>query len=123
MAFDNGLQAGYPPQSRAFSRVVEIDPATRKVIWRYDATYSGLPQWDFFSPIISGAQRLDNGNTLITEGTKGHLFEVAPSGEIVWSYWSPFFEVNPGPTEAGVKNHSIFRAYRMPRWWGRRTAD
>lgn len=44
---------------------------------------------DFYSAKISGAQRLPNGNTIICEGSKGHLFEVTPDGQIVWDYQSP----------------------------------
>lgn len=118
MAFDNGLQAGFPPISRPFSQVVEIDPTTKQIVWRYNATFSGFPQWDFFSPIISGAQRLVNGNTMITEGTKGRLFEIAPNGEIVWEFWNPYYESLTGPTGFEIKDYSVFRAYRMPLWWG-----
>ena len=118
LAFDNGLSAGYPLTSRAFSRVVEIDPISKTVVWVYTAAHSGLPFWSFFSPIISGAQRLPNGNTLITEGTKGRLFEVMPNGPIAWEYISPFYDLNPGPGILPVKDFGIFRAYRMPPGWG-----
>ena len=49
----------------------------------------GNPPWTFFSPHISGAQRLASGNTLICEGQWGRVFEVAPEGEIVWEYINP----------------------------------
>jgi hypothetical protein len=35
---------------------------------------------------ISGAQRLPNGNTLITAGAGGRTFEVTAQGAIVWEY-------------------------------------
>ncbi len=38
-----------------------------------------------FFPRIGGASRLPNGNTLICEGDFG-FWEVAPNGEIVWTY-------------------------------------
>ena len=41
---------------------------------------------DFFSPHISGAQRLPNGNTLILESMCRRLFEVTPEKEIVWEH-------------------------------------
>ena len=46
--------------------------------------------WSFTDPTmyhgrISGAVRLDNGNTLITEGDFG-FWEVTNSGEVVWKY-------------------------------------
>jgi len=49
-------------------------------------TYIAKNPTDFFSPHISGAQRLSNGNTLICEGAEGHFFEVTPEKEIVWEY-------------------------------------
>ena len=41
-----------------------------------DWTYPETLDPDFFSPNISGAQRMPNGNTLICEGNPGHLFEI-----------------------------------------------
>ena len=35
------------------------------------------------------AQRLPNGNTLITESERGRVFEVTPQKEIVWEFWNP----------------------------------
>ena len=43
----------------------------------------------FFSMLISGAQRLPNGNTFICSGTQSLLLEVTPDGEIVWQYKLP----------------------------------
>jgi len=45
---------------------------------------------DLFAPKVSGAQRLNNGNTLITEGDSG-FWEVTDSGEIVWKFESEGF--------------------------------
>jgi hypothetical protein len=39
--------------------------------------------------IRGGAQRLPNGNTLITESDKGRAFEVTREGEIVWDFYNP----------------------------------
>jgi hypothetical protein len=65
LLFDNGphrLDQTFP-----FSRVLEIDPATKEIVWKYQET----PVSNFFSPRISNAQRLPNGNTLINEGWFG----------------------------------------------------
>lgn len=58
--------------------------------WRYDLPLS------YYSPIVSSAQRLPNGNTLINSGTAGgipakkaYFFEVTPAGETVWEYLYP----------------------------------
>ena len=42
-----------------------------------------------FSPFISGASRLPNGNTLINEGDDGIFREVTYDKEIVWRYVNP----------------------------------
>ncbi|MBV9171664.1 MAG: aryl-sulfate sulfotransferase [Chloroflexi bacterium] len=102
LIFDNGTHRGPLP----YSRVLEIDPATRDVRWFYEDT----PQIAFFSPIISNAQRLRNGNTLINEGASGRLFEVTTDGEVVWEYVNPYFS---GPAARGQQN-AVFRAYRYP---------
>ncbi|MGI9553137.1 MAG: aryl-sulfate sulfotransferase, partial [Aurantibacter sp.] len=44
---------------------------------------------DFFSLILSSAQRLPNGNTLICEGTNGRFFEINENEETVWEYINP----------------------------------
>jgi len=41
------------------------------------------------SPIVSGARRLKNGNTLITSGTKGLLLEIDSDNNLVWKYSLP----------------------------------
>lgn len=93
LVFDNQGGAGYPPAPigiYAGSRILEIDPATQEIVWQYTAEDSGLPPWEFFSSFVSNAQRLPNGNTLITEGMRGRLFQVTPGGDVVWEYHSPY---------------------------------
>ncbi|HVO16309.1 MAG TPA: aryl-sulfate sulfotransferase [Alphaproteobacteria bacterium] len=87
------------------SRAVEIDPRTGAVVWEYKAPQS----WTFFSPIISGVQRLSGGNTLICDGMGGRVLEVTPQGELAWEYVCPFFApVFPGDGPC----NALFRAYR-----------
>ncbi len=99
MLFDNGTLRG-------FSRVMEIDPlaidddGSEAIVWEYRAQDPG----DFFSPYISGGQRLPNGNTLICEGGSEHLFEVTRKGEIVWDF------INPYRMEGSLR--SIYRCLR-----------
>lgn len=52
-------------------------------------TYTSPDKSSFNSMLISGAQRLPNGNTFICSGNQGLLFEVTPTGEIVWVYKHP----------------------------------
>ena len=56
-----------------------------KPIWSYTAPNKS----DFFAPMMSGAQRLANGNTLMCTGFGGTIFEVTPQKEIVWRYVNP----------------------------------
>jgi len=102
--FDNG--AHRENSSLNYSRVIEVDPATNEIVWEYiDSSIL-----NFFSPFVSGAQRLPNGNTFITEGNFGRLFEVTMDGEIVWEYVSPEFILNPILGEV----NTIFRGWRYP---------
>ncbi|WP_341268353.1 MULTISPECIES: aryl-sulfate sulfotransferase [Gordonia] len=131
LIFDNQGGAGYPAASLgiyAGSRVLEVDPTTREIIWQYTAEDSGRPTWEFFSSFVSNAQRLPNGNTLITEGMRGRLFQVTPAGAIVWEYHSPFIghgvagepEVDT-PRVSGVDRLSrtrlVYRSQAVPFEW------
>jgi hypothetical protein len=78
LVFDNGVD-------RQSSRVVEVDPFLRKIVWQYPGAH-GEP---FYSAARGQAQRLANGNTLIVVSQAGMAFEVTASGEIVWRYRSP----------------------------------
>ena len=82
---------------------------TFEKVWEY--SLSGQGRFLFFSHYVSSVQRLPNGNTLITEGADGRIFEVTPEDEIVWEYVSPFFG-----TERGRTNR-IYRAHRVPYDW------
>ena len=104
---------------RPYSTVIEFTPemnpdgsyvlnegeayGPEEMIWEYDPT----PETDerFFSFFISGAQRLPNGNTLVTQGAGAKLREVTADGEIVWEY---------GYKDETDAPHMLFRAYRFP---------
>ncbi|MBN1998203.1 aryl-sulfate sulfotransferase [candidate division KSB1 bacterium] len=58
------------------SPVLEIDPNSNSVVWRYEDS-----EW-FDSQLTRDANRLSNGNTLITGSTQ--IIEITPDGEIVW---------------------------------------
>jgi hypothetical protein len=111
---DNGnillFANGYNTVDLPFSRVIEFDPETDETLWEY----KGWPHLTFYSPHISGAQRLASGNTLICEGGCGRVFEVTTDGTIVWEYISPFDVEGPrGPENwifrAAGRRHGCFR--------------
>ena len=110
LVFDNGDK-----RARAYSRVVELDlPAygesssTRvlpaQIVWQYPLEEGG--DTAFFADHISGAQRLENGNTLVCSGVEGRFFEVTPTGETVWEYVNPFTSVG----RDGRESNEVFRA-------------
>ncbi|GJM33380.1 MAG: hypothetical protein DHS20C18_23810 [Saprospiraceae bacterium] len=81
-------------------------------------SYVAQPPNSFYSPRISGVQRLPNGNTIICEGTSGHLFEIDNDGNTVWDYISPIR--GNGPVSQGdvISQNSVFRAYRYGQDYG-----
>jgi len=104
LIFDNGphrLDHTFP-----FSRVIEVNPATNEIMWKYQEENL----YNFYSPRISNAQRLPNGNTLINEGFFGRFFEVTPEGDVVWEYVNPYF--GPASETSKAQGNQVFRAYR-----------
>ena len=75
-------------------------------------SYTASPPESLFSSILSGAQRLPNGNTFICNGSRGRFFEIDSLENIVWDYVNP---VNSGtPIKQGIPpiENSVFRSYR-----------
>jgi hypothetical protein len=84
-------------------KAVEINPKTNEIVWQYiikrDQSRNGSNR---------DADRLQNGNTLINDGTK--LIEVTPAKEIVWQ-----FNIK-GLEQASVKeslNQYLFKSERI----------
>ena len=140
LAFNNGNEfAGY---RRYYSSIDEIIPPTDGHRYRRDEnaayppdelewTYAAETRSDFYAPVMSGTQRLPNGNTLIVDGTAGTIFQTTPDGRIVWKYVAPLDidtrlrqgerpaqAPRPFPTPYGDPvpwlNNSIYRAYWYP---------
>ncbi len=126
LVFNNGPRGTLASQQ--YSTVDEIVPPTdaqgnyvmtggkwgpAAPVW----SYSAPTPTDFYSRIISGAQRLPNGNTLICSGhPSGVLFEVTPAGETVWRYGSPCDGSAGAPATQGDEPTFawFFRATRYP---------
>jgi hypothetical protein len=96
LIYDNGSTRGY-------SRIIELDPKARMIVWEYKAT----PPESFFSIDRGSAQRLPNGNTLITETRKGRVLEITSDGEIVWEFY------NPDIDEESETRSTIYRMMRI----------
>lgn len=86
------------------SRVIEIEPSDLAVKWVYDGGESA----SFESDCCGMAQRLPNGNTLVTVTTSGYAFEVTPEGDRVWEYRNP---ERTGPDLEFVA--TLFRTIRL----------
>ena len=72
-------------QKNNASRLLEIDPGTGQIVWRYHGTQAH----PLASEIRSEIDLLPNGNRLITESDGGRLFELSPEGKIVWEFMNP----------------------------------
>jgi hypothetical protein len=89
--------------ARDRSRVIELDPLTGKTLWQY----GGTPEVDLFSKTLGSAQRLPNGNTLITESENGRALEVTRDGRVVWEFHNPH--------RAGERNELVAVLFEMVR--------
>ena len=101
LIFDNGRYRGW-------SRVIELDPINMDILWEYKSD-------NFFTLSQGYAQRLANGNTLITESEKGHVFEVGREGEKVWEYYHPEIQNkdnSPDHPESWGSRQWIYRMLR-----------
>jgi hypothetical protein len=85
-----------------YSAVYEIAPPLEKdgkyILEKGKAFGPEKPAWvyvapdsiSFWSSFISGAHRMNNGNTFINEGARGRFFEVTPDRKMVWEYLNPY---------------------------------
>lgn len=102
LVFDNGL---HPSNfDFGYSRILEIDPGSRRVVWSFQNSHWAA----FYSSIMGGCERLPNGNTLISESTKGRIFEMTRNHEVVWEYVSPYYYNIP----SFARTNMIFKVHR-----------
>jgi hypothetical protein len=93
--FDDG-DDDVPPFSRAVEYALDTDAGTATLVWSAHAT----PQLEDFA--LGYAQRLSNGNTLITYGAARQVQEVSPDGALVWDLY-----------DLSTDDFGIYRAYRL----------
>lgn len=101
LVFDNGVR-------RKRSRALEIDPVGGAIVWRYTAP-------KLYTRLRGAAQKLPNGNVLITESDSGHAIEVTEAGEKVWEFWNPEVRKRAG---RDAERDAIYRLIRYPRNMG-----
>jgi len=87
LLFDNGLQDARE-WSRALELELDLDAKTVKKVWEF------RPEPDIFAKIWGDADRLPDGNTLVTFGLRSkeehtRLIEVTPDGQEVWRLVPP----------------------------------
>ena len=85
LIYDNAMYTFY-------SRALEVDIKTGEVAWQSEPEF-GIEGYVsgrvHFSPFISGADRFPNGNTVVTCGGNGVVFEVTRENELVWHWVRP----------------------------------
>lgn len=103
LIYDNAMYTFY-------SRALEVDIKTGEVVWQSEPEF-GIEGYVsgrvHFSPFISGSDRFPNGNTVVTCGGNGVVFEVTRENELVW-HW-----VRPDPETEGAVRWGVFRAHRF----------
>ncbi|PRH77384.1 aryl sulfotransferase [Streptomyces solincola] len=109
LVFDNGVFR--PGCDVPYTRVVEIERPGGTVVWEYHDP----ARESFFAPFMGSAQRLANGNTLVTDSPAGRLFEVTADGYLCWEYVVPQFGAyreSEVRTLFPAEPNAVFRAYR-----------
>ncbi|MGB5647416.1 MAG: aryl-sulfate sulfotransferase [Muriicola sp.] len=85
-----------------------------------DWSYTAPDKYSLYSAFISGAHRLKNGHTLITQGMHGRFIEIDENNEIVWEYWNPYkydYALPDGSTSQpiGPFIYGVFRSTLYPK--------
>ena len=120
MIFNNGQQRGYssidiiepPLDTNNSNNYILTNSATPygplNLYWSYSDSIN------FYSPKISGAQQLENGNILICSGFQARLFEIEyQTDSVVWEYIIPVTASGPITQGAQAFGNNIFRAHRF----------
>jgi len=136
------IPAGYPgggnmlvfnnnvSDRKGFSAVLELNAEMKgkEYVGASDGVFGPSdPAWSFmgdephafFAPFISGAHRMKNGHTFVTEGPKGRFMEVTTDGEVVWDYMTPYagyvrMPDGTTPQPIGPFEYAVFRATHIP---------
>lgn len=77
-------------------------------------TYVADPPEHFYSNILSGVQRLENGHTFICEGVTGRFFEIDNAGDVVWEYMNPVGIDGPAAQGENPRENTVFKCQKYP---------
>jgi hypothetical protein len=109
LLYDNRLSGVKPKLGN--SRLLEIDPATKAVVWSFD----GKGDSAFYAHSRGEQQMLPNGNILYVDPYRGRVLEIAPQsdGRLVWEWVNVI-----APNEVGlITDVERFAKDRLP-WVG-----
>ena len=120
----NGLDRNYstideillPPSN---DNAYQLEPGYNFTAPQRQWSYSASNTADFYSPTMSGAQRLPNGNTQICGGAGdvvGVIFQVTPDGTTVWKYINPVSINGPPAYQGDQVRDNTYETYRAP-WY------
>jgi hypothetical protein len=126
MLFNNNVPNSRKPYSAVYELAVPLSAKGYEL--SSDKRYGPeKPVWSFvaadtmsaFAPFISGAHRMQNGNTFVTIGPKGRFIEVNNEGKILWDYWTPYsgyvrMKDGTSPQPIGPLVYATFRATHIP---------
>ena len=68
--------------------VQAIDPTAGEVAWEYGSEY-------FFSSVAGTVQALPGENLAVASSHGGRIFEITPTGEVVWEWVPPYLPMRP----------------------------
>ena len=78
-------------------------------------TYFDATPGNFYSGLISGSYKMDNGNVFITSGQNGIIFEVDSSGNKLWTYQNPITANGPlSQGDTNITTSGVFKAQFYP---------
>lgn len=109
---DNGARR----PSHNYTRAVELDPKTNAVVWQWTPMAVKANPSNFYSHYQDGAQKLPNGNWMLTTSNDGHVIEVTNEKDIVWEFTNPIRgdKVYAASNQHGKAGNSIHKALRYP---------
>lgn len=106
LASGNILAANQARPPAGFHQAVEVIPATGQVAWR-------SPRLEMWALPARDADRLPNGNTLVTGSTA--IFEFTPGGEVAWQLRlkGVAFDVTAEQGRKDASGLGFYKAYRI----------
>ncbi len=92
LLFDNRLKGSRPEYG--YSRILEIDPRTREIVWSYEGSDSD----PFYTKIGGKVEWLANGNILVVSPQEGRVFELTREQppRMVWQFVNAVTEKDVG---------------------------